>query len=70
MALHLYFHCSWEYLPDKDDTYVTYNIDMLSFLETVLETGQTLNTYLKHAFNSTAYQKKIKSEQSSLFCLT
>lgn len=33
MAPSLNFHCSWEYLPDEDDTYVTYIIHRLSFLK-------------------------------------
>lgn len=73
MDLSLYFHCSWEYLPDKDDTYVTYIIYILSFLETtciVLDNfqGQTLNTYLTHAFNSCTCQKK-QVDFSALFNL-
>lgn len=31
MDTSLYLRCSWEYLPDKNDTYVTYIIHMLSF---------------------------------------
>lgn len=31
MDVALYFHGSWEYLPDKNDTCVTYAIHMLSF---------------------------------------
>lgn len=70
----LYFHGSWEYFPDKNDTYVTYIIHILSFLETtwtVLDNfqGQTLYTNLKHAFNSYTCQKMKEVGFSALFGL-
>lgn len=63
MALSLYSHCSWEYLPGKDDSYITHILHILSFLETIWILlnhfqGQTANTYLKHYFNSRTWQKK------------
>lgn len=72
MDMSLYFHGSWEYLPDKNDTYVTYIIHILSFLETtrtVLDNfqGQTLYILIQSMLLTATPVKKCR-KQAFCFC--